>query len=177
MMIVIVARFETDGDYCVDNAKAGLTSPPDDDYCHGGIFLCADTDEAEAVLSRVVQSVTDKGNWYGGVYQDHIFTWLKRAVNEASSLLRGKAEILRHGWLKLASGNYAGTLLFMQEVHEITDLPATPLPPVYKENTSNCRYTAPYCPACGHILMDDNNDQFNYCPDCGQAIDWRGDTP
>ena len=45
--------------------------------------------------------------------------------------------------------------------------------PVYQDNTSDCPHTAPYCPECGHILMDGNGDNFNYCPDCGQKIDWR----
>lgn len=64
-MIVIVARFETDGDYCVDN--------------------------------------------------------------EALQLLREKFEALRFGWLKLASGYYAGTLLFMQKITDWRDEPTKPV--------------------------------------------------
>lgn len=46
--------------------------------------------------------------------------------------------------------------------------------PVYKDNTADCPYTAPYCPNCGHILMDERNDKFNFCPECGQRIKWGG---
>lgn len=48
-----------------------------------------------------------------------------------------------------------------------------PKKPVFQENTADCPDTAPYCPVCGHILMDGNNDHFNYCPDCGQKINWK----
>lgn len=31
-------------------------------------------------------------------------------------------------------------------------------------------YSTYYCPCCRkHMIIN----QFNYCPDCGQAIDWR----
>lgn len=30
----------------------------------------------------------------------------------------------------------------------------------------------PYrCPCCGH-LVNDGKERFNYCPNCGQKIDW-----
>lgn len=29
-----------------------------------------------------------------------------------------------------------------------------------------------YCPICGKDLLDEINDCFLYCPDCGQALDW-----
>lgn len=30
------------------------------------------------------------------------------------------------------------------------------------------------CPTCGHIVEGvENGERFNYCPGCGQAIDWR----
>ena len=32
---------------------------------------------------------------------------------------------------------------------------------------------APYCPKCFHILLDDSNDCFEYCPECGVKIDWE----
>lgn len=47
-----------------------------------------------------------------------------------------------------------------------------PKKPIYQDNTSDCTHTAPYCPECGHILIDGNGDNFNFCPDCGQKIDW-----
>lgn len=38
--------------------------------------------------------------------------------------------------------------------------------------TAERDYEVDVCPVCGHILMDERNDHFNFCPDCGQAIDW-----
>ena len=29
-----------------------------------------------------------------------------------------------------------------------------------------------YCPVCERDLIDNDNDCFEFCPDCGQAIDW-----
>ena len=29
-----------------------------------------------------------------------------------------------------------------------------------------------YCPICGRDVL---LDRFNYCPDCGQALDWSDD--
>lgn len=51
---------------------------------------------------------------------------------------------------------------------------ATPKKSVLKDNTADCPYEAPYCPECGHILIDGNGDNFNFCPDCGQRIRWDG---
>ena len=34
-------------------------------------------------------------------------------------------------------------------------------------------WDTPYCPTCGRGLMDESKDCFNYCPDCGQKIDWE----
>lgn len=31
---------------------------------------------------------------------------------------------------------------------------------------------APYCPICGCDLLDDANDCYNYCTNCGQKLDW-----
>ena len=30
---------------------------------------------------------------------------------------------------------------------------------------------APFC-ECGCLAVDEENDCFTYCPDCGQALDW-----
>ena len=32
---------------------------------------------------------------------------------------------------------------------------------------------APFC-ECGCLAVDEENDCFTYCPDCGQALDWSG---
>ena len=32
--------------------------------------------------------------------------------------------------------------------------------------------TAPFCPVCGEDLLDEANDCYMYCPECGQKIDW-----
>lgn len=29
-----------------------------------------------------------------------------------------------------------------------------------------------HCPVCGEDLLDECSDCFNYCQNCGQAIDW-----
>ena len=31
---------------------------------------------------------------------------------------------------------------------------------------------APFCCECGRLAVDEENDCFTYCPDCGQALDW-----
>lgn len=31
---------------------------------------------------------------------------------------------------------------------------------------------APFCPVCGNDLLDEANDCYVYCPECGQRIDW-----
>ena len=28
------------------------------------------------------------------------------------------------------------------------------------------------CPRGCHLKVDEENDCFTYCPDCGQALDW-----
>ena len=33
--------------------------------------------------------------------------------------------------------------------------------------------TAPFCPVCGTDLLDEINDCYMYCPECGQKIDWE----
>lgn len=158
-MIVIVVRFETDGDYTVDDKVAGLVSPPDDDYCHSGVFLCVDTRAAESVLEWVFKGIDAHG-----------YLWQKfvQMFAEAQCAL-DDPDVMRSGWAQLLGGNYAGTLLFMQDA---TDWRGEPTKPVYQNNTADCPHTAPYCPTCGHILIDGNGDNFNFCPDCGQRIDW-----
>lgn len=47
-----------------------------------------------------------------------------------------------------------------------------PKEPVIRSETAERPYPAPFCPECGHILMDEYNDNFNFCPDCGQRIKW-----
>lgn len=29
-----------------------------------------------------------------------------------------------------------------------------------------------YCPVCDRDVLDQDNDCFMFCPDCGQALDW-----
>ena len=37
-------------------------------------------------------------------------------------------------------------------------------------------YDTAYCPVCEHEFEEGVNDwESNYCPDCGQALDWRGE--
>ncbi len=137
-MIVIVARFETDGDYAVDNKAAGLKSPLDDDYCSGGVFLCADSDEAEAALERVFKGIDAKG-----------YIWQKfvQMFAEAQCAL-DDPDAMRCGWLAQIGGNYEGTLLFMQEV---MDWRGEPGKPVFHENDAfQCELN--HCPTCGHIV-------------------------
>lgn len=33
----------------------------------------------------------------------------------------------------------------------------------------------PFCPMCGRILIDYENDRHDFCPGCGQRIDWSCD--
>lgn len=162
-MIVIIARFETDGDYCIDNAKAGLTSPPDDDYCHGGLFLCADTDEAGAILERLFKGIDANGYLWQKFVQ--MFAEAQSALDDFDGL-----DVLRNGWLKQIGGNYEGTLLFMQEV---TNFPVTPKKPILRNNDQfKCEINE--CPTCGHIVEgEESGEKFRYCPQCGQAIDWK----
>lgn len=34
---------------------------------------------------------------------------------------------------------------------------------------------APYCGVCGRVLLDEHNDQFRFCPDCGTPVRWETD--
>lgn len=36
----------------------------------------------------------------------------------------------------------------------------------------NLGVKAPFCPKCGNDLLDEKNDCYDFCPHCGQAIDW-----
>ena len=31
-----------------------------------------------------------------------------------------------------------------------------------------------YCPTCHHMFELDYSDRSNFCPDCGQRLDWSG---
>lgn len=56
---------------------------------------------------------------------------------------------------------------------------ATPKKPV-QENIDMCGQFYDVCPVCATTLVDSFNDCFNFCPSCGQAIDWINcseDTP
>lgn len=49
----------------------------------------------------------------------------------------------------------------------------------FKKDTFECVYTRMYsgfvCPICGYELTNDERKKHdNYCPDCGQRIDWEG---
>lgn len=35
---------------------------------------------------------------------------------------------------------------------------------------------APVCPVCGRDLLDEANDGYDFCPECGQRIDWGTST-
>ena len=48
----------------------------------------------------------------------------------------------------------------------------------FKKDTFDCVYTRMYsgfvCPICGYELTNDEKKKHdNYCPDCGQRIDWE----
>lgn len=48
----------------------------------------------------------------------------------------------------------------------------------FKKDTFECVYTRMYsgfsCPTCGHELTNDERKKHdNYCPKCGQRIDWE----
>lgn len=108
-MIVIVARFETDGDYCVNNERTGLTSPPDDEYCHSGVFLCADSDEAMETLERL----------FKGISETDCYLWQRFVMMFAEAISALDSEnAIRHGLAKFIGGNYEGTFLYMQEITE-----------------------------------------------------------
>lgn len=42
--------------------------------------------------------------------------------------------------------------------------------PMKAIDESGIKYTA--CPLCGAVVQSDGFS-FNYCPDCGQKLDWR----
>lgn len=47
----------------------------------------------------------------------------------------------------------------------------------FKKDTFECVYTKMYsgfiCPICGHELTNDERKKHdNYCPNCGQRLDW-----
>lgn len=107
-MIIIVATFETDGDYRVNNEATGLVSPPDDDYAHSGAFMCADKDEAGDVLERLFKGIDADG---------YLWRRFVQMFAEASCAL-DSPDALRFGWSRSIGGNYEGTLLFMQKITE-----------------------------------------------------------
>lgn len=43
------------------------------------------------------------------------------------------------------------------------------------ENEKNSKaylFSWAYCPNCGSDMCDKHNEEFQFCPDCGQALDW-----
>lgn len=46
--------------------------------------------------------------------------------------------------------------------------------PIFRENDAyQCELN--HCPTCGHIVEDFKSmENFKFCPQCGQAIDWEG---
>lgn len=43
----------------------------------------------------------------------------------------------------------------------------------YGDSYKDTLNTRPDCPKCGHLLRLKDGVKFNYCPSCGQKIDWR----
>ena len=39
----------------------------------------------------------------------------------------------------------------------------------------NLGVKAPFCPKCGSDLLDEKNDCYDFCPHCGQKIDWSNE--
>lgn len=158
-MIVIVARFETDGDYCVSDEKTGLVSPPDDNYAHSGVFLCTDTDEAGDVLERVFKGIDADG---------YLWQQLVQMFAEASCAL-DDSDALRFGWSRRIGGNYEGTFLFVQKAER-----GEPQKPILRNSDKYC-CELNKCPTCGHIVEGvESMENFKFCPGCGQRIDWEG---
>lgn len=52
-------------------------------------------------------------------------------------------------------------------IEELVDR-ATPTKPMRQEKLTKSSYAIGYC-ECGEGV----NNEFNYCPICGQALDWR----
>ena len=110
-MIVIVAQFETDHDYWIENPEQiGIVAQEEkDEYC--GTFLCNDTYEARAVITKLIRHV-DSSN-------DSLYQWFIQTFGEALTILDDADTdpyALRGGWSQWLSGNYGNTHLFMQEI-------------------------------------------------------------
>ena len=41
-----------------------------------------------------------------------------------------------------------------------------------KKNSKAYLFSWAYCPNCGSNMCDKHNEEFQFCPDCGQALDW-----
>ena len=46
----------------------------------------------------------------------------------------------------------------------------------YFSETYDYDYTSFNCPCCGEELTSDEYHQPNFCPNCGQKLDWRENT-
>lgn len=42
-----------------------------------------------------------------------------------------------------------------------------------KEDCAGCFDYVSRCPNCNGMLDRDNDEEFNYCPSCGQALNWE----
>lgn len=41
-----------------------------------------------------------------------------------------------------------------------------------EKNSKTYLFSWAYCPNCGSDMCDKHNEEFQFCPDCGQALDW-----
>lgn len=118
-MIVIAFRAETDGDFCINDERAGLINS-DGGHCHSGMFLCDNTNDAEEALLNLFHSL-EKAD-------DYILAWFIRTFGGAlDALLEYDLGSLKRGWYQSLSGNYEGTFLLMQEYDPKPDMDRTPL--------------------------------------------------
>lgn len=44
-----------------------------------------------------------------------------------------------------------------------------------EKNSKTYLFSWAYCPNCGSNMCDKHNEEFQFCPDCGQALDWSED--
>lgn len=130
-------------------------------YTHDGKACHGFWSEGEITLERAVKGV----EWLKANTENLVCAWVNRSGEQPD----GSHKNTGTPYMEVFVDAFGYPSL---QVMKVVDECGEPKEPIIHSETAERPYPASFCPECGHILMDEYNDNFNFCPDCGQRIKW-----